>query len=296
VPCFKPRHAFRVEGGGIAFTEPAVGSLGPVTFKCGQCVGCRLARRQEWTARIMHEALLHETSSFITLTYDDEHLPLHGSLHHPDVQRFFKRVRRSGRKFRYYMCGEYGEKFSRPHYHVCMFGQDFSGDRVHFKGSADHKLYISDTLTNLWGEGFALIGDLTVESAAYVAGYTLKKVTGKASEGHYTTTSIHTGEITQMKPEYGCMSLKPGIGADWIDEFASDCFPHDFVWVRGKKVPIPRYYFDRWKALPDVDSDRIEFERYLRAAEHSADVTPERLKVREAVALAKQKSLTRTGV
>lgn len=244
----------------------------------------------------MHEASQHDANSFITLTYDDAHLPLHGNLHHADVQRFFKRVRRSGRKFRYYMCGEYGEKFSRPHYHVCMFGQDFADDRIHFKGAGDHKLYTSETLADLWGEGFAIIGELTVESAAYVAGYTLKKVTGKQAPQHYETSSIHTGEIIEMKPEYGRMSLKPGIGATWIDTYAGDCFPHDFCWVRGKKVPIPRYYFDRWKALPDVDSDRIEFERYLRAAEHASEATPERLKVREAVALAKQKAHSRTGV
>ena len=94
----------------------------PVTVPCGQCIGCRLERSRQWAIRCYHEASMYERNSFVTLTYDDESLPLGGTLVFRDFQLFMKRLRKQyGAGIRFYACGEYGEKFGRPHYHVCLF-------------------------------------------------------------------------------------------------------------------------------------------------------------------------------
>ena len=81
----------------------------PVKIPCGQCIGCRLQKSLDWAVRCVHEKSLHEESSFVTLTYDDEHLPANGSLVYRDFQLFMKRYRKiTGSGVRFLMCGEYG--------------------------------------------------------------------------------------------------------------------------------------------------------------------------------------------
>lgn len=84
-------------------------------IKCGQCMECRLAYSREWAIRITHEAAMHERNCFLTLTYDDDHLPKYGQLVKSDLQKFFKRLRHHF-NFKYVACGEYGERRRRPHF------------------------------------------------------------------------------------------------------------------------------------------------------------------------------------
>lgn len=154
--------------------------------------------------RCVHEAQLHEENSFLTLTYDDEHLPENGSLHKPDLQKFFKRLRfHTGKEIRYYACGEYGEKTLRAHYHVCLFGHNFSNDRQPFRRIGEHILYTSKTLTDIWGLGNTSIGDLTFESAAYTARYVMKKQTGglakKDAAGTFILTNMAKSTISSNR-------------------------------------------------------------------------------------------------
>lgn len=185
MPCFSPIQGFRAHS-----VNPDTGKRSivfnckegfrelSVELPCGNCIGCRLEKSRQWAMRIMHEAQLHEHNSFLTLTYSDQYLPKNNSLKKDDVQKFLKRLRRRlDKPIRYYQCGEYGEKFHRPHYHMCLFGHDFYDDREHFKTSTGDKLYVSELLSEVWGMGHCLIGDLTFESAAYVARYVTKKLT-----------------------------------------------------------------------------------------------------------------------
>ena len=149
---------------------------------------------------------MHEENSFVTLTYSDEHLPDGGRLVLDDFQRFFKRLRkRVGVPVRYYHCGEYGETFGRPHYHACIFGYGFP-DRVLWSYSNGQPLYSSKELSDLWPYGHALIGEVTFDSAAYVARYIMKKVNGDRADEHYRRVDLDTGEIYQLPPEYTTMS------------------------------------------------------------------------------------------
>lgn len=189
---------------------------------------------------------MHEHSCFITLTFSPEELAKRSnppSLDVGEFQRFMKRLRKKyGNGIRFFHCGEYGEKNKRPHYHALLFGVDFE-DRQLFSQRDGVRLYTSDNLSKLWPYGYATIGNVTFESAAYVARYVMKKVRGEGSKEHYSNwIDPVTGEISEVKPEYATMSRKPGIGKTWFDEFKNDVYPNDYCVIRGHEIPPPRYY------------------------------------------------------
>lgn len=220
---------------------------------CGQCIGCKLRRSREWAVRCCHEAALYDENSFILLTYEK---PPH-SLVHRDFQLFMKRLRKaySDREIRFFMCGEYGEPsvdngfVYRPHFHAILFNVWFE-DCKYFKLSASgNKLYRSGILERLWPLGHATVGTVSFDSAAYVARYCTKKVTCPDTEDMYEDVDLDTGEILQRIPEYGRMSLRPGIGSDWIRRFRSDVFSDGCVVAKGKKMVAPRFYRERLRAM-----------------------------------------------
>jgi len=286
--CFHPLFGFQKPGGGrLTFKDPNPGDLG-LAVPCGRCVGCREDRSKAWAVRIVHEQQLHADSCFITLTYDDEHLPYGGTLHYPHFQRFMKRMReRLSVPIRFFMCGEYGEKLSRPHYHACVFGYGFRSDRKPFKNSSDGQvLYTSDLLSEIWTDGFASVGELSFESAAYVARYCMKKMTGAKAELHYEKLVLDTGEILSIVPEFARMSLKPGIASEWYDKYASDVYPRDFVPVAGRKYRPPRFYDKKLEVSDPIVYDELKAKRLATAMACVDDCTPDRLRVREVVKMA----------
>ena len=156
----------------------------------------------------MHEASLHERNCFITLTYRPEDLPADGSVDVRHWQLFAKRLRKRLGPFRFLHVGEYGETNYRPHYHACIFGQDFSADRVLTKEVGDSKHYTSPTLESVWGHGYTHIGLLTMTSAAYVSRYCVKKLTGPQGKESRRRIDTDTGEEYFVRPEYLTMSRR----------------------------------------------------------------------------------------
>ena len=219
-------------------------STGKVKYlPCGQCLACRINRSKDWAARCVLESRMHDQNSFITLTYNPENLPKDLSLHKDDFQKFMKRLRKfldkRGIKISYYMCGEYGELYQRPHYHVCIFGW-YPDDYKLWRIRDGVKLYISPTLQKLWPFGFITVGDVTYESAAYVARYVVKKYTGEMGEEFYG----------DRLPPYTNMSLKPAIGQRFFEKFSEEIYQRESVIIKGNmKAKIPRYYdniYDRY--------------------------------------------------
>ena len=175
MPCYHPLQAsFSIAKNGkkdLSFVSRLADDAGRLFYKglkqasdsvlslpCGKCMGCRLERSRQWAMRCMHEAQMHEDNCFITLTYRPDDLPKDGSLNKKHFQDFMKRFRHrySDTKIRYYMCGEYGEDFGRPHYHACIFGFDFP-DKVHWKTFNGCKLFTSEILEDLWSFGFCTV-------------------------------------------------------------------------------------------------------------------------------------------
>lgn len=300
--CFHPVSAFQpLAGGPLLFRERK--DCKAIQIACGQCIGCRLQRSSSWALRIMHESKSHASNCFITLTYSDSHLPDNNSLRYSDFQLFFKRLRKKfGNGVRFYMCGEYGERFDRPHFHACIFGLDFDDKKVFSKSPSGHLIYTSDVLDNLWGKGFASTADLTFESAAYVARYVCKKVTGNNAESHYERVNVLTGELFSVVPEFAKMSLKPGIGASWLRKYESDVTSGDYIVYDGRKLRVPRYYdklvnrgdellTDSACKLRDemvsIFREEMKFRRGEIASQFEADQSVERLRVKEEVVKAR---------
>lgn len=295
MPCFYPKLGYRkvkVHGkiGELYVKEPSI-------RPCGSCLGCRLERARQWAMRCVHESQMHEQNCFITLTYDPKFLPPDKSIHKDELQRFFKRLRKElcytgtmplfdkamriqyyrqpwhkkygqpkrmpiYREIKYYACGEYGKRFSRPHYHACLFGYEFKDQKLlyqghlsywqkYFKKTNSHSLFTSKTLERIWGKGFVTIGELTFESAGYVARYCMKKITGKEASAHYKN----------REPEFALMSK--GLGKSWYKKYFTDIYPKDFTTMNGNKLKPPRYYdylleIDKEDLYDQIKQKRIE--------------------------------------
>lgn len=235
---------------------------------------------------------MHEDNCFITLTYDEEHLPANGSLDREAFPAFMKRLRKrlDPLRVRYFQCGEYGAEFRRPHYHACIFGTGFA-DRYRWALRNGRESFRSATLEAAWGAGQAEIGALTFESAAYVARYCTKKVTGAQAAEHYVVADARTGEISALEPEYATMSRRPGIGRGWIEKYHPEVFPLDEVISRGHPATPPRYYLEFLKETQPEAASKVSSKR--RRARRREDETPERLQVREVCANARVNLLSR---
>lgn len=293
---------------------------------CGKCVGCRLDRAKDWAGRCVHESRLWDSNLFITLTYNDKHLPKNYSLEPRDLQLFWKRLRKwvfspnglgrvpeyevvDGKKIvvngvRYYAAGEYGEHTGRPHYHAIVFNLELPDLVPVGIGRDGHIVYKSAILERLWSVprkvlldgkkdviydpiGHVGIGTVTFESAGYVARYVMKKIYGPDAPAHYGL----------RVPEFSRSSNRPGIGANWFIEFADEVARNGFVLINGHKNPVPRYYLKRM--------EKTNYENYLTYKKNrdiivlrnkgSPDKTDERLADREKVLLHRISQLKRQG-
>jgi len=261
---------------------------------CGQCLGCRLDKARDWATRMTHEAQMHSVNIFVTPTYDDQHLPPNGSLCKRDLQLFNKRLRNELGSFRFFASGEYGPSTLRPHYHAIYFGLDFEDKVLHKSTGTGALLYRSPTLDRIWGLGHILFALFFPESAEYVARYTTKKLGGEAALTAYERLVFDpvTGEPrrVEVEPVFALMSLRPGIGSTWFDQFASDAFPSDFVVIDGQKRPVPAYYRGK---LSEREQLAIVAARKAAARKHAGNNTDARLLVRDESRRLKAKRLIR---
>ncbi|WNK13400.1 MAG: replication initiator protein [Microvirus sp.] len=248
---------------------------------CGQCIGCRKEYARQWALRCTHEAQLHEKNCFLTLTYAKPCF----SLVYRDFQIFIRALRRrAGRGIRFFMSGEY-TKAGRPHFHACLFGF-YPGDARFLRTTpSGFKLYTSQFLSKLWPHGYHSVGDVSTQSAGYVAKYVVKRFVGDDCK----VTEIidpDSGEIFKRVPEFARMSLRPGIGREWLRRFFTDVYPEGMCVIDGRKVRPPRYY-DEIARKRDAGGYMVRAaERRLESAKRFSELFPDRLASREIVAVA----------
>lgn len=237
---------------------------------------------------------MHEESCFLTFTYDNEHLPENGNLNKKHFPKFIRALRKkTGLPLRYYMCGEYGDKNNRPHYHALLFGYDFP-DKTLVNIRNKNRVYISPMLDKIWGRGSCEIGSATYQSAGYVARYIIKKQhTAQDDQLRYLIYD-ENGEYFGLREfEYTQMSLKPGIGESWFRKFYSDCFPHDYcVLPDGRQTPVPAYYRRLLEREDPVLNATLRANR-VEKAKANPDNTPQRLESRHTIQIQKQSRMTR---
>lgn len=215
-----------------------------IALPCGQCPSCRSRHAREWTIRILNHGTtsVKGTCHMLNLTYDDDNLPIgsngHPTLRHKDFQEMMHRLRQryAGRKIQYFMCGEYGPKTLRPHYHAIIFGLTHQEMKDQFECKSYRPEHTHKTC---WQKGHSLVGySFTPETAQYVARYTLKKL----------KKCCYHADVT---PPY--LRCSQGIGLKYAIERKKQILAHGYISYQGNRYAIPRYYFKKW------DIDRREF-------------------------------------
>lgn len=260
-----------------------------IDIPCGKCIGCRLDYSRQWADRCLMELEEHDSAYFLTLTYDDDHLPFGEcydaddvlmeytyvdedtgecgrlpTLQKRDVQLFHKRLReRTGQKIRYFTAGEYGDQTARPHYHSIEFGLEIPDLKLYAVRDG-YSLYTSDLIDDIWGKGHVIIGDCTWETCAYTARYVMKKVNGKL-RGWYDAHNV--------APEFVVMSRRPGIGRSYYEKHGKElfCFRSTPVSDKngGRLVSSTNRYFDRLQMVADPDFMNDIKAKRIEAAKHT---------------------------
>lgn len=247
--CTREITAFQNPTGGrpIFGWEGVKQGLPELKLPCGKCPECQKDYYTNWATRGDRELKRWETSVFITLTYDDSHLPPNMSLNKKEIQDFIKRVKKhfgstKENPIRQSYCGEYGEDNKRPHYHAILFNCDFTDKRRHFLTDQGHQVYTSDTLTRLWGRGIATFGYASAATIAYLYKYILKKKSRK--EKLNPLIIEHEGITYEVAHEFIESSRNPGIGAHMRDDLS---IKKGYLSVDGVKKKLPKYYLEHLK-------------------------------------------------
>lgn len=245
-----------------------------VQVGCGNCLGCRKDESRDWAVRLAHEQAMHPLSSyFVTLTYNDEHLPGYwpdddrefGSLDPAETTDFLKRLRRRvGDRIRYFYCGEYGGRSDRPHYHFAMFGASFL-DRDQVGERHGSPVFHSDMLRSSWPFGNHEITTLNFGACAYVAGYVNKKIASPFDGHRYERVDQETGEVIGLVPEFRQMSRRPGLGRAFLEKYWRDIYPRDEIVLDGKKFRPPRYYDKVMERIAPEVIEEVKFKRFQDA-------------------------------
>lgn len=197
------------------------------SFPCGQCLPCRINRNRLWAHRLLLEGKCHGQSTVATLTYSNDFGPVSDSLRPDQLQRWLKRLREAikPRKLRFYLCGEYGEQYERPHYHVILYGLD--------------PLIDAEAIRQSWGLGHVHLDSLTYESAAYICRYVTKKL-----------TSPDDPRLQGRHPEFARMSRRPGIAADLMGSLALQCADQHTAAAIGRSMDVPTVLQHGKRRLP----------------------------------------------
>ncbi|AXL15611.1 replication initiator protein [Microviridae sp.] len=304
MPCRAPLEAARLRG-----EKPVIFKRGrrPKTLQdgyeelelpCGRCVSCRLEKSRQWGVRLACEMTylweeLNQGSVFITLTYDEQHLPIDRSLVPEHLQLFIKKLREhvarkhNGQLIRHFSAGEYGSQcqlhelencpkcgpIQRPHYHSIILGYQFP-DRRYQGDREGFPVYQSEELEKIWGKGRTEITTANFQTAAYTAGYILKKQTGKnVDEGHYTTYCPLRDNWYEVLPEFAHMSTQPGIGMPWLGIYWDDVYKNDQMPIPGRGLyGVAPDYFDKLaEKWGYVNMEQIKQNRSAKMAESIAN-------------------------
>ena len=217
----------------------------PIAIPCGHCVGCRMDKARAWKIRNCHEAELYSDDEihFVTLTYDDAHLPVNDdgepTLNPSDLRLFLDRLRSPSygvkRKFRHFACGEYGELGHRPHMHLLLYGK--LDDCIPYAW----KCATSETIAKAWPFGLHQVKPVEEELIAYVCGYVEKK----QKDPFWFSYPV--------KP-FLRMSTRPGIGSWYARKLNGSRDRKVYGMFHQHYAGIPRAYLKLCEGKPWFDA------------------------------------------
>lgn len=265
--CINPRLAYRKTNGQFTLAktgqEPIANSI---LVPCGVCMACRIKHTRDWSTRMVHEAYTHKTeSSFITLTYDDEHLPDHNNLIPNHLSDFVREVRRKikPQKLRYFGVGEFGETTGRAHYHAILFGYMPDDIKPFKKNDSGDQLYTSQLLQQCWKhKGHITVGNFNTTTAEYCSKYITKALMGDKALRYTDST---TGEIVLKQLPFQRASNRPGIGSEFYNIYKENLFATDETVIDGKKRSLPKAYDRKYRAENKIAFEEIKRKRIDKA-------------------------------
>ena len=244
-----------------------------IRVPCGHCSGCRLEYAKKWSYRLIAESTLYPNNSFLTLTYDDDNLVVNdndlGILVPSHFTDFMKRLRErfareQGTKLRFFMCGEYGSKSMRPHYHAIVLNAGFDDMKYWSKTQSGEVIFRSSLLEELWPYGQSSIGEVTPSSCAYVARYVQKKA--DIDKSIYDELGI--------PKEYVRMSRRPGIGVPYLEKHFDKIMENGKMYLPGGQTAfIPRSWEKYFPSdyIEQMKEDRLAKQRltdsYLKSVQ-----------------------------
>lgn len=228
--------------------------FGNARYGCGRCLPCKSNRRRVWTTRLLLESLISPISMFITLTYSDENLPDGHTLVLSHGQNLIKRLRMRihPRTVRYFIVGEYGDRTSRPHYHILLFG-DFTIEEV------EKSWTLGDIYPNSKHlERDPTLGSVTPQSIAYVVSYVMKQ-----------TNPLEIAELKGRFPPFARMSLRPAIGVGAVKAILAAYVPQkallsdvpSVIRLAGKKMPLGHFLRKKLRILLGGDGKATQASR-----------------------------------
>lgn len=218
-----------------------------INVPCGCCDECLNDRARQWAYRILVEAAQYKHNYFITLTYNDEHLPSNKMLVKDEISRFNKKLKtyldRKGfnSDFRFYGIGEYGTRSGRAHYHEILFNCEIPDLEFYKKSENGDLYYNSEFLNSVWAKGYVVVAQVDIGSACYVARYCDKKklLTKKEKEDLYSKGVV---------PEFSVMSRRPGIGAGYYEKIVENVKAGVYnMAFKDNYFGIPRFFTDKLK-------------------------------------------------
>lgn len=292
---------------------------------CNKCIGCRLEYSKDWATKGIFEAEQWKDNWFLTITYDNEHLPEAapaineetgeemdpnpgGTLKPTDLTNFLKRLRTYyERKYnhtgiRFMACGEYGSGSGRAHYHAICFNLPIRQENMSFHEYNENyeALWRCPELEEIWGKGMIVAAEVNWNTCAYVARYITKKVGMPADKEHYKNLGL--------EPEFFRMSRRPGIGRQYYEEHKEELYKTDQVLIKkyggGILKAKPPKYYDRLYDLENPEKmEEIKKERKKKAEIISKSkfnqttlYKKQQLKTEEETKQAKAKELQRTKI
>lgn len=290
---------------------------------CGKCIGCRLEYSRDWATKGCYEAELHAENWFLTITYDNEHLPEamtmidpktgeelgenpNGSLKNVDTTNFLKKLRAyyerkyNHKGIRYMLCGEYGDEGQRPHYHAIMFNLPIKPESLRFhEYNENHEaMWRCPEIEQIWGKGMIVAAEVNWNTCAYVARYVTKKVGLPTEKEHYKALGI--------EPEFFRMSRRPGIGREYFEQHKEEIYSKDKIIIKKYgggtlKIKPPKYYdklydlenhekMEEIKKKRKKDGERLNKLKYSQTSLYKKD----QLKNEEEIKETQNKILIRT--
>lgn len=232
--CFNPRRGWVSRTGGFTMNRRNAWEDREMTMPCGKCINCAYKRSEQFLVRQVCEVKTSDPLAehlFATLTYDDENLPVGGSLVRKDAKDFLKLLRYHLGRITYFGSGEYGSLTHRPHFHFNLFDIEIPDLEKFKKLDSGQMLYVSEKISEIWGKGQVTLGRFTAGTAGYVAGYVGKRIPEHLLQGR--------------EKEFRMVSNH--LGLEYYKRYKHQFFNNGFILIDGKKRNIPEYYCKLYK-------------------------------------------------